>query len=91
MTNAELFRAAWQAVAAALIDAGSVRQENVLTFARQNKWPLPVFAEVANALDVEVFEWEGEDWWRLRDKVVPILPNRQAPQQASAQGGGNAA
>ena len=44
-----------------------------------------MIAEVANALNVEAFEYQGETYWRLSEKVVPIVPRRDFSVQSAAQ------
>jgi hypothetical protein len=42
--------------------------------ARRHNYPLRTLFAVAQSLGVEVFEHDGEKYWRLPGNVVPFIP-----------------
>ena len=75
----------WRSLVMTFIDLGYVRLSVLEKEALRRGWKGKMIAEVAQALNVEPFEHDGEMCWRLSDKVVPILPNRNRSQQTAAQ------
>jgi hypothetical protein len=43
--------------------------------ARRHNYPLRTLFAVAQSLGIEVFEHQGERYWRLPDIVVPFIPH----------------
>ena len=75
----------WRSLALTLIDCGYLSLEVLQKEAVKRRWKGSMIAEVANALNVEAFEHEGETYWRLSEKVVPIVPRRDFTVQSAAQ------
>jgi hypothetical protein len=67
----------WQQMAEVLIDDGYVSQARVEQVAEARKWHRNTVLGVFQALGLVTFEHDGETYWRLSDKVTPILPNRR--------------
>ena len=81
----------WRGLALDLLREGYVSLKAVECWARQCKFPLPVIRAAADALAVEGFEHDGEHYWRLSGKVVPILPRDVRNAVTYRQAGGSAA
>ena len=75
----------WRSVALTLIDCGYLSVAILEKEALRRRWKSHMIAEVAHALNIEAFEQDGETYWRLSDKVVPIIPRRNFPVQSAAQ------
>ena len=76
----------WRALAMTFIDNGYCPRRDVERAARARDWHLRLVGEVLNALSVEAFDYEGEVYFRLSNKVVPIVPNRQSKRIAIGGG-----
>ena len=75
----------WRELVEALIDGGYIKEAEVDRVATARKWHRHTVLGVFQALNIEPFEHDGETYWRLSDKVTPILPNRGRKQQMAAQ------
>ena len=53
----------------------------------KRRWPVDLVEAAWYALDLKVYEHNGERRFRLGDKVVPILPRRNEFPQQTANGG----
>ena len=80
----------WHGLALGLLREGYLATEVVLRWAKENKFPPLLVREVAAALAVECFEHDGQKYWRLSCKVVPILP-RDVPDVVTYRQAGGAA
>jgi hypothetical protein len=74
MIDMEFKLQAWPVVVATLIDEGFIPNEAFVCY--EQAWALETFESIKRDLNLIAFEHEGETYWRLSDKVVPILPNR---------------
>jgi hypothetical protein len=77
------YRTFWRELVEALIDDGWIPESRVWRVAEQRRWHRNTVLGVFQALDLETFQHEGETYWRLSDKVVPILSRRE-PVKMSA-------
>ena len=75
----------WRSLAMTLIDCGYLSVAILEQEALKRKWKGPMIAEVADALNIEAFEHDGQTYWRLSEKVVPIVPRRDLSVQSAAQ------
>ena len=75
----------WRSLAITMIDCGYLRLAILEKEALKRRWKGQTIAEVANALNVEAFEHQGETYWRLSENVVPIVPRRDFSVQSAAQ------
>ena len=75
----------WRVLAMTLIDCGYLSVAILEQEAIKRRWKARMIAEVADALNIEAFEHDGQTYWRLSDKVVPILPRRNFPIKNAAQ------
>ena len=64
----------WRGLALDLLREGYCSRKSVEKWARSNDWHLRTVTNVIKALAVESFEHEGEVYFRLTGKVVPLLP-----------------
>jgi hypothetical protein len=64
----------WRGLALDLLREGYCSRKAVETWARKNNWHLRTVTNVIEALAVEPFEHEGEVYFHLTGKVVPLLP-----------------
>jgi hypothetical protein len=64
----------WRELALALLRHGYCATDAILQWSKENKFPPLLVRDVGAALAVETFEHGGEKYWRLSEKVVPILP-----------------
>lgn len=89
----KVWDAVWRSLVMTFLDDGFIWLKDVEKAAKKRNWHLRLVSDVAAALAVETLGRDGERYWKLSDKVVPILPRRNVePQQtASGGGGGNAA
>ena len=60
----------WHGLAICLLREGYCSMK----WAKDNKWLLRTVSEVIKALAIESFDYEGEVYFRLTGKVVPLLP-----------------
>ena len=66
----------WRGLAFGLLRDGFHSADAVVRWARENGFPLWVVKRALEALAVEQFDHDGERYWRLSGKVVPILPHK---------------
>jgi hypothetical protein len=71
------YREFWKELVECLLDEGYIKQAVVERVAANRKWHHNTVMGVFQALGLVTFEHDGETYWRLSDKVVPILPNRR--------------
>jgi hypothetical protein len=84
--NPKQWDVVWRSLVITFLDNGFVWL--VEKAAKERKWHLRLVTDVAAALDVETLDRDGELYWKLSDKVVPILPRRnEEPQQTATIGG----
>ena len=75
----------WRSLAITMIDCGYLSVAILEKEALRRGWKGSMIAEVANSLNIVVFEHQGETYWRLSEKVVPIVPRRDFSVQSAAQ------
>ena len=75
----------WHSLALTLIDCGYLSVAILEKEAVKRRWKGRMIAEVAKALSIEAFEYQGETYWRLSEKVVPFVPRRDFSVQSAAQ------
>ena len=78
----------WRTLAQTLLRDGLYPMKSIERAARERNWRLRVVSDVALSLGVETVDLDGELYWRLSRKVIPLLP-REA--QNPLMYGGNAA
>ena len=64
----------WRGFAICLLRDGYCSMKAVEKWAKDNKWLLRTVSDVIKALAIESFDYEGEVYFRLTGKVVPLLP-----------------
>ena len=64
----------WRGLAVTLLREGYCSMKAVEKWAKDNKWRLRTVSDVIQALAIESFDHEGEVYFRLTGKVVPLLP-----------------
>ena len=65
---------AWRGLALTLLRDGYVEHEDLLPWAKQNKFPLRMVSDVIEAMWLEPFEYSGAKYYRLSGRVVPLVP-----------------
>ena len=75
----------WHSLALTLIDCGYLSVAIFEKEAVKRRWKGRMIAEVAKALNIEAFEYQGETYRRLSEKVVPFVPRRDFSVQSAAQ------
>jgi hypothetical protein len=83
----------WRALARTLLRDGLYPMKSVERAARERNWRLRVVSDVAFSLGIETVDIDGELYWRLSGKVIPLL-SREAQNPRSCIGaprGGSAA
>ena len=65
---------AWRGLALTLLRDGYVEHEDLLPWAKQNKFPLRMVSDVIEAMWLEPFECSGKQYLRLSCKVIPLVP-----------------
>jgi hypothetical protein len=86
MANSEHWLGVWRGLALGLLRDGYCSTDAVIEWARKNKFPLYVVKAAFDALAVERFHHNGEQYCRLSGKVVPILP-RDVPNAVTYRRG----
>lgn len=86
---------AWRGLSIVLLREGYCSMKAVEKWAKENNFVLRMINDVIDALAVERFDHDGEIFFRLSGKVVPLLPRdvREVStyrQAAVAYGGGAA-
>ena len=83
----------WRALAQTLLRDGLYPMKSVERAARERNWRLRVVSDVAFSLGIETIDIDGELYWRLSGKVIPLLPREaQNPlMYAGSPSGGSAA
>ena len=66
---------AWRGLALTLLRDGYVEHEDLLPWAKQNKFPLRMVSDVIEAMWLEPFEYSGKQYLRLSGKVIPLVPS----------------
>ena len=64
----------WRALARTLLRDGLYPMKSVERAARERNWRLRVVSDVALSLGIETVDIDGELYWRLSGKVIPLLP-----------------
>jgi hypothetical protein len=77
------YRELWQELVECLLDEGYIKEAIVERVAENRQWHRNTVSGVFQALNLETFEHDGETYWRLSDKVTPILPNRGRVQRVA--------
>ena len=75
----------WHELAMAIIDYGYIPYAVVEDVAKKEGWKASVLCGVFKALNIEVFDHDGEVYWRISDKVVPIVPRRDVANLKAAR------
>jgi hypothetical protein len=71
---AENWTPIWRGLAMFLLREGYCSMKSVERWAKDNKFLLPVVRRVIDALAIESFDHEGEIYFRLSGRVVPLVP-----------------
>ena len=78
----------WRALAQTLLRDGLYPMKSVERAARERNWRLRVVSDVALSLGIETIDVDGELYWRLSERVIPLLPREvetgRAPSGESA-------
>jgi hypothetical protein len=72
----------WRALARTLLRDGLYPMKSVERAARERNWRLRVVSDVAFSLAIETVDIDGELYWRLSGKVIPLL-SREAQNPRS--------
>jgi hypothetical protein len=86
MSQEVLWRFVWRTIAFTLAESGYFPLREMEEAAEQRQWPMKMVMRVADTLNVESFEWQGEQYWRLSDKVVPLVPPRLIARNVATGG-----
>ena len=90
MMDSERWLRAWRGLALGFLREGYYSADAVLHWAKENGFSLWMVKQALEALAVEQFDHNGERYWRLSGKVVPILPREVREAAAYRQAGGAA-
>jgi hypothetical protein len=88
MSDSEHWLGVWRGLSLGLLRDGYCSIDAVVEWAKQNKFPLYVVKAAFDALAVERFDHNGEQYCRLSGKVVPIMPRHVRNAVTYRQEGG---
>ena len=74
----------WRALAQTLLRDGLYPMKCVERAARERNWRLRVVSDVALSLGIETIDIDGELYWRLSGKVIPLLPREAETGESAA-------